>query len=260
MRVAESARVRNPEGRALVGGTPIPHSATRIPQSVMAFLRVRGLRKTFALGGERLEVLKGIDLDVTRGEFVAVVGPSGAGKSTLLHLLGALERPSAGEIAYGEVALGGLGEEALARFRNRTVGFVFQFHHLLPEFTALENVMLPLLIGRRGAPEARERAAAMLQAVGLGERLRHTPAELSGGEQQRVAMARALAAGPSVLLADEPTGNLDSKTGEGVFELLRQLNRERELTVIMVTHNEALSRRADRVVHMEDGRLEGRPA
>jgi len=188
------------------------------------------------------------------------VGPSGAGKSTLLHLLGALERPSAGEIAYGEVALGGLGEEALARFRNRTVGFVFQFHHLLPEFTALENVMLPLLIGRRGAPEARERAAAMLQAVGLGERLRHTPAELSGGEQQRVAMARALAAGPSVLLADEPTGNLDSKTGEGVFELLRQLNRERELTVIMVTHNEALSRRADRVVHMEDGRLEGRPA
>jgi len=221
---------------------------------------VRGLRKTFALGGERLEVLKGIDLDVTRGEFVAVVGPSGAGKSTLLHLLGALERPSAGEIAYGEVALGGLGEEALARFRNRTVGFVFQFHHLLPEFTALENVMLPLLIGRRGAPEARERAVAMLQAVGLGERLRHTPAELSGGEQQRVAMARALAAGPSVLLADEPTGNLDSKTGEGVFELLRQLNRERELTVIMVTHNEALSRRADRVVHMEDGRLEGRPA
>jgi lipoprotein-releasing system ATP-binding protein len=229
----------------------------RHPQSAIShgLLRVRGLRKAFAVGGERLEVLKGIDLDVARGEFVAVVGPSGAGKSTLLHLLGALERPSAGEIAYGEVALEGLGEESLARFRNRTVGFVFQFHHLLPEFTALENAMLPLLIGRQGTSEARERAEAMLKAVGLGERLRHTPAELSGGEQQRVAIARALAAGPSVLLADEPTGNLDRKTGEGVFELLRQLNRERDLTVILVTHNEALSRRADRLVHMEDGRL-----
>ncbi len=229
-------------------------SAIRNPQSAI-FLRVRGLRKSFALGGERLEVLKGIDLDVARGEFVAVVGPSGAGKSTLLHLLGALERPSAGEIFYGEVALAAFSEESLARFRNHTVGFVFQFHHLLPEFTALENVMLPLLIGRRSAAEARGQAAAILQAVGLAERLRHTPTELSGGEQQRVAIARALAPGPAVLLADEPTGNLDSKTGEGVFELLRQLNRERELTVIMVTHNEALSRRADRVVHMEDGRL-----
>jgi lipoprotein-releasing system ATP-binding protein len=231
--------------------------AIRNPQSAIGngFLRVRGLRKAFALGAERLEVLKGIDLEVARGEFVAVVGPSGAGKSTLLHLLGALERPSAGEIFYGEVALANLSEESLARFRNQTVGFVFQFHHLLPEFTALENAMLPLLIGRRTAAEARGEAAAILQAVGLAERLRHTPSELSGGEQQRVAIARALAPGPAVLLADEPTGNLDSKTGEGVFELLRQLNRERELTVIMVTHNEALSRRADRVVHMEDGRL-----
>jgi lipoprotein-releasing system ATP-binding protein len=232
----------------------VADSAIRNPQSAM-FLKVRGLRKTFALGGERLEVLKGIDLDVARGEFVAVVGPSGAGKSTLLHLLGALERPSAGEVFYGEFALANLLEEPLARFRNQTVGFVFQFHHLLPEFTALENVMLPLLIGRRSAAEARGAAEAILQAVGLADRLRHTPAELSGGEQQRVAIARALAPGPAVLLADEPTGNLDSKTGEGVFELLRQLNRERELTVIMVTHNEALSRRADRVVHMEDGRL-----
>ncbi len=218
-------------------------------------LRARALRKTFAVGGERLEVVKGVDLDVARGEFVAVVGPSGAGKSTLLHLLGALERPSAGEIAYGDVILGQLSEDALARFRNQTVGFVFQFHHLLPEFTALENVMLPLLIGRRAPAEARQRAEALLHAVGLGDRLRHTPAELSGGEQQRVAIARGLAAGPAVLLADEPTGNLDSKTGEGVFDLLRQLNRERDLTVIMVTHNETLSRRTDRVVHMQDGRL-----
>jgi lipoprotein-releasing system ATP-binding protein len=218
-------------------------------------LRAQGLRKTFVVGAERLEVLKGIDLAVGRGEFVAVVGPSGAGKSTLLHLLGALERPSAGVVAYGGLLLGDLSEEALARFRNRTVGFVFQFHHLLPEFTALENVMLPLLIGRRGASEARGRAESLLHAVGLGDRLRHTPTELSGGEQQRVAMARALAAEPAILLADEPTGNLDSKTGEGVFDLLRQLNRERELTVVMVTHNESLSRRADRVVRMEDGRL-----
>ncbi len=218
-------------------------------------LRAQGLRKTFVLGAERLEVLKGIDLEVGRGEFVAVVGPSGAGKSTLLHLLGALERPSAGAVAYGGLVLGDLSEEALARFRNRTVGFVFQFHHLLPEFTALENAMLPLLIGRRDAAEARRRAMELLQAVGLEDRLRHTPSELSGGEQQRVAIARALAAAPAVLLADEPTGNLDSKTGEEVFDLLRQLNRERELTVIMVTHNEALSRRADRVVRLEDGRL-----
>ena len=218
-------------------------------------LRTQGLRKTFTVGAERLEVLKGIDLAVARGEFVAVVGPSGAGKSTLLHLLGALERPSAGGVAYGGLLLGDLSEEALARFRNRTVGFVFQFHHLLPDFTALENVMLPLLIGRRGAAEARSQAEGLLHAVGLGDRLRHGPAELSGGEQQRVAIARALAAGPDILLADEPTGNLDSKTGEGVFDLLRQLNRERELTVVMVTHNESLSRRADRVVRMEDGRL-----
>ncbi len=223
-------------------------------------LRARGLRKTFAVGGERLEVLKGIDLEVGRGEFVAVVGPSGAGKSTLLHLLGALERPSAGDVDYGEVALGSLSEDALARFRNRTVGFVFQFHHLLPEFTALENAMMPLLIARRGGAEAGAGAGAMLQAVGLADRLRHTPGELSGGEQQRVAIARALAAEPAVLLADEPTGNLDSKTGKGVFDLLRQLNRERELTVIMVTHNEALSRRADRVIHMQDGRLAPPPA
>ena len=223
-------------------------------------LRARGLRKMFAVGGERLEVLKGIDLEVGRGEFVAVVGPSGAGKSTLLHLLGALERPSAGDVDYGEVALGSLSEDALARFRNRTVGFVFQFHHLLPEFTALENAMMPLLIARRGVAEALAGAGAMLQAVGLADRLRHTPGELSGGEQQRVAIARALAAEPAVLLADEPTGNLDSKTGEGVFDLLRQLNRERELTVIMVTHNEALSRRADRVIHMQDGRLAPPPA
>ena len=218
-------------------------------------LRAQALRKTFVVGGERLEVVKGVDLDVARGEFVAVMGPSGAGKSTLLHLLGALERPSAGEIAYGDVVFGRLADENLARFRNRTVGFVFQFHHLLPEFTALENVMLPLLIGRCGAAEARLRAEPLLHAVGLGDRLGHTPSELSGGEQQRVAIARGLAAGPAVLLADEPTGNLDSKTGEGVFDLLRQLNRERELTVIMVTHNEALARRTDRVVHMQDGRL-----
>jgi lipoprotein-releasing system ATP-binding protein len=220
-------------------------------------IQVRELTKSFPRDGEQVDVLKGLSLDIGPGELVAVVGPSGAGKSTLLHLLGALERPTSGDIRYGDTLLSALSDSDLAEFRNRRVGFVFQFHHLLPEFTALENVMLPLLIRRRAVAEARARARTLLGQVGLEGRLTHRPGELSGGEQQRVALARALVGEPAVLLADEPTGNLDSKTGHEVFDLLRRLNRERRLTCVMVSHNEALAAQADRVLHMLDGRLAG---
>jgi len=216
---------------------------------------VQDVWKSFPRDGDRVEVLKGISLRIQPGELVAMVGPSGVGKSTLLHLLGALERPTSGEVRYGETALSGLSDAALAAFRNRQVGFVFQFHHLLPEFTALENAMLPLLIRRQATAEARDRALALLEQVGLADRLRHRPGELSGGEQQRVALARALVGEPAVLLADEPTGNLDSKTGEEVFELLRQMNQTRGLTCVCVTHNEALASRSDRILRMLDGRM-----
>lgn len=220
-----------------------------------AEIAVRDVWKRFARDGEQVEVLKGVSFAVPPGELVAVVGPSGVGKSTLLHLLGGLERPSAGEIAYGDRVLSTLDEAGLARFRNRHVGFVFQFHHLLPEFTAVENVMLPLLIRREPVEGSRRRAEALLRQVGLGGRLAHRPGELSGGEQQRVAMARALIGEPTVLLADEPTGNLDSRTGEEVFDLLGRLNRERRLTSILVTHNDALAARCDRILRMLDGRI-----
>jgi len=219
------------------------------------FIRAREVSKSFQIGGGALEVLKGVNLSIEKGEFVAIVGPSGVGKSTLLHLLGALDRPTAGEVLYEDLDLGRLDDGQLARFRNQTVGFIFQFHHLLPEFTAVENVMMPLLVGRRHRTQAREVAASLLREVGLEQRLEHRPAELSGGEQQRVAIARALAASPKVLLADEPTGNLDTKTGEAAYELLRRLNRERGLTLVMVTHNEGLARRSDRIVPMLDGRI-----
>ena len=219
------------------------------------FIRAKEVYKSFRVGGGTVEVLKGVDLSIEKGEFVAIVGPSGVGKSTLLHLLGALDRPTAGEIFYEDTSLGRLDNGQLASFRNQTVGFIFQFHHLLPEFTALENVMLPLLVARRKRSQAQEIAASLLGEVGLEPRLAHRPPELSGGEQQRVAIARALGAGPKVILADEPTGNLDTKTGDAAFELLRRLNRERGLTFIMVTHNEGLARRADRIVSMLDGRI-----
>lgn len=218
-------------------------------------IRARDLHKHFHRAGETLHILKSVSLTVSAGEFVAVVGPSGAGKSTLLHLLGALDRPTGGELYYEDRPLWTLPDAELAAFRGRTVGFVFQFHHLLPEFTALENAMMPALIGRRPAAEAVEAARALLVRVGLGERLRHRPGELSGGEQQRVAVARALVSSPRVVLADEPTGNLDRKTGEEVFALLRLFNREQGVALVLVTHNEALSRQADRVLRLEDGRL-----
>lgn len=219
------------------------------------FIRVDGVYKSFQVNGGTVDILKGIDLSIEKGEFIAIVGPSGAGKSTFLHLLGALDRPTAGEIFYETVSLGQMDDGQLAGFRNRTIGFIFQFHHLLSEFTALENVMMPLLVARRRPSQAREDAAALLKAVGLEPRLLHRPPELSGGEQQRVAIARALSAGPKVIFADEPTGNLDTKTGDATFELLRWLNLERGLTFVMVTHNEKLAHRSDRIVTMLDGRI-----
>ena len=193
------------------------------------------------MGTETLQVLKKVNLTIRPGEMISIVGASGAGKSTLLHLLGALDRPSEGAVYYGEKNIFDLPDAELARFRNTHIGFVFQFHHLLPEFSALENVMMPLLIQRIPADAAREKAEIALQEVGLQARVRHKPGELSGGEQQRVAIARALVNRPTVIFADEPTGNLDTKTGEAVSELLLRLNQERNMMIVLVTHNEKLA-------------------
>jgi len=199
--------------------------------------------------------LKEINLSVRRGERVAVVGASGAGKTTLMHILGALDRPTGGEVSFSGQEVMALRGSALDAFRNRTIGFVFQFHQLLPEFTALENVMMPALISGRPFAEAREKSEKILGEVGLSHRVAHKPGQLSGGEQQRVAIARALVLEPSVLLADEPTGNLDSRTSEEIFQLLERLHRERKLTMIIVTHSEHLAGRLDRIIRIEDGRI-----
>lgn len=221
-----------------------------------ALLEARGIRKVFAGGdGRPLEVLAGVDLDVRRGELIAVVGASGAGKSTLLHLLGALDRPTAGDIWLEGSRYADLGPQGLSEMRNRKLGFVFQFHHLLREFTALENVMMPLLIGGVVEREARSRAEERLSAVGLAGRMTHRPAELSGGEQQRCAVARALVHDPSLVLADEPSGNLDHASSEHLHEMLFRLAREFETAIVIVTHNRQLAARADRILWLEDGRL-----
>lgn len=219
-------------------------------------LEVRDVAKEYVGGdGTRLRVLDGVSLAVPRGEMVAVVGESGAGKSTLLHVLGALERPSAGDVRLGGQSLAGQSDTALAEARNRLVGFVFQFHHLLREFTALENVMMPLRIAGEAPRRARERAAALLERVGLAARMQHRPSALSGGEQQRAAVARALAAGPAVLLADEPSGNLDQANAERLHELFSGLAREEQLALVVVTHNPALAARAERVLRLAGGQL-----
>lgn len=220
-----------------------------------SYIRIEDLRKSFGKGEGRVDVLKGVDLELTRGEMVAVLGVSGAGKSTMLHILGGLERPGAGKVLYEERDIFSMGDSALSEFRNREIGFVFQFHHLLPEFTAIENVMMPALIGRMKREDAMERADELLKRVGLSERIRHKPGELSGGEQQRVAMARALVMNPKILLADEPTGNLDSKTGEEIFDLMAELNRDLGITYVMVTHNERLASKMGRQVTVQDGRI-----
>jgi len=220
---------------------------------VKELIEVRDVFKAFGNGGKRVEVLRGINLTFTRGERTAIVGASGAGKTTLLHILGVLDRPTSGKVFYWGEDVFRLNERDLALFRNREVGFVFQFHHLLPEFSALENTMMPCLIGGMSKKEAAGRAETILTQVGLKDRLPHKPGELSGGEQQRVAVARALVMDPKVLLADEPTGNLDTKTGESVFDLLLDLNRVKNVTLIIVTHNLQLAGRLSRQVRLVDG-------
>jgi lipoprotein-releasing system ATP-binding protein len=222
-------------------------------------VRVVRMCKEFNLGTRVLEVLRDVDLTLRRGEMVTIMGASGAGKSTFLHCLGTLDLPTRGEVIFntdkGEVDVTQLSPPDLADFRNRTIGFVFQFHHLLPEFNAVENVMMPALIGRMAQREARERAESLLADVGMSERLRHRPGELSGGEQQRVAIARALIMRPRLLLADEPTGNLDTKTSGEVQDLLFRLNDDYGLTMLVVTHSNELAAKMPRVVRMADGRI-----
>jgi lipoprotein-releasing system ATP-binding protein len=214
---------------------------------------IRQLRKSYDHGGRQIEVLRGIDLTIGAGEMVAIVGSSGVGKSTFLHVIGTLDQPSGGSILYDDVDVTRMAPAKLADFRNHTIGFVFQFHHLLPEFTAVENCAMPALIAGLGRAEASERATALLERVGLAHRLTHRPGELSGGEQQRVALARALIMQPRVLLADEPTGNLDTHTGEEIHQLIVELNHERGMTMVVVTHNPEFAARLPRRVRMVDG-------
>jgi len=215
----------------------------------------RKLHKAYALGSRAVEVLRGVSLEVPRGAFLALRGASGAGKSTLLHLLGGLDTPTAGEVVMDGRSLAAMSAGELAVFRNRRVGFVFQAYHLLPDLDALENVCLPARIARVPASEARRRGTELLERVGLGHRLDHRPSELSGGEQQRVAIARALINGPDLILADEPTGNLDSHTGEAIIELLCALRVERQATLLIATHDARVAARAPRALELEDGQL-----
>ena len=224
----------------------------------MALIRVENVTKSFVTDGKRVDVLRGIDLTVERGEVINILGASGAGKSTLLYILGALDRPTSGVVNHDGVSLFSMGDRDLAAFRNRKIGFVFQFHHLLPEFTAIENVMMPALIARIKPAEARHRAAGILDRLGLADRGDHKPGELSGGEQQRVAVARAILLSPDVILADEPTGNLDTKTGEEVHQVLMDLNREMNITMIIVTHNLKLAKKDGRSMILEDGKIKDR--
>ena len=228
-------------------------------------IETQNLQKSFITKAGELQVLKGIDLSISEREMVSIVGASGVGKSTLLYILGALDKPTIGKVFFHGIDISSLNEDSLATFRNTTVGFVFQFHHLLPEFTALENVMMPGLIlrsqkssakgGRSQYKEMHKKAEGLLDEMGLLERKEHRPGELSGGEQQRVAVARALILEPKVILADEPTGNLDTETGEELFNLLIHLNKEKGITFIIVTHNESLSKRCHRTLRMVDGRI-----
>lgn len=218
-------------------------------------LQCDGLAKTYAEGRLETPVFKDLDLSVREGETVAILGASGAGKSTLLHLLGGLDTPTSGEVHVAGQRMSGLSDAERGRLRNRALGFVYQFHHLLPEFTALENVMMPVLLGGMDIPEAETRARHLLDGVGLGHRLDHKPGELSGGERQRAAVARALVNRPACVLGDEPTGNLDEKTAATVFELMLSLNREQRTSLVLVTHDRRLARRLDRVLELHEGRL-----
>lgn len=219
-------------------------------------IEIKELSKFFILDGTRIEVLRSLNLKIAQGESVAILGASGAGKSTLLHILGTLDHPSSGSLLYDGADVFQWNERKLAQFRNGKIGFVFQFHHLLPEFTSLENTIMPALVGGMPKQKARERAEIILNDVGLGDRMAHKPGELSGGEQQRVAVARALMMGPEVLLADEPTGNLDTETGEKIEDVLLDLNRTKGITLIVVTHNQALAQRMSRSIGLKDGKIQ----
>jgi lipoprotein-releasing system ATP-binding protein len=224
-----------------------------------AILSLRGVSKVFTETGSRIELFRDLDFDLEAGDFVSITGASGAGKSTLLHILGLLESPTEGSVLFRGEAVSGLGDARLSRIRNATIGFVFQFHHLLPDLTALENVLLPLRIGgpgREGLAAGRDRAIALLEQAGLGDRLDHTPAQLSGGERQRAAVARALIQNPAVLLCDEPSGNLDARNSERLHTLLADLNRTLGVTVLVVTHDPALAARAMRPLTLREGLLE----
>jgi len=223
-------------------------------------LSAHGLTKTYIMGARSLEVLKGVDVEIKRGDFVALRGASGTGKSTLLHLIGGLDTPNAGEIVFHGQKLSGFSEGRLTHFRNRSVGFVFQAYHLLPELTALENVCLTARIARIPAGDAEKRARELLGRVGLAGRTDHKPAELSGGEQQRVAIARALINEPELLLADEPTGNLDSKTGVEIIDLLKGLRTEKNMTLVIATHDEKVAAHAERVIQLVDGLVSNLPS
>ncbi len=235
---------RKPEDRAVANG---PDSGEVI--------RAEGLGKTYAEGKLRTPVFDGLDFQVEAGETVAILGASGAGKSTLLHLLGGLDTPTAGEVYVAGRKMSALSDAARGKLRNRALGFVYQFHHLLPEFTALENVMLPVLLGGHPAGEAAQRAKSLLEDVGLGHRLEHKPGELSGGERQRAAVARALVNRPACVLGDEPTGNLDEKTAATVFDLMLGLNRAQRTSLVLVTHDRGMARKLDRVMELHEGRL-----
>lgn len=240
---------------AAVAANASESEAQRGAAARAAAIEARGLRKVYGSGAAALTILDGVNLAVGEGELVAIVGPSGAGKSTLLHLLAALDRPTSGTVYFAGEALETLSEEALADFRNRSIGFVWQRHHLLPDFTAGENVAMPLLMRGTARGEALDRAGQWLTQVGLASRIKHRAGELSGGEQQRVAIARALVNAPAVLLADEPTGDLDEQNAEAIFELMQRLHRTHRLTSILATHNSGLSRRCDRVLGLEHGHL-----
>ena len=220
-----------------------------------AVLSCQGLAMTYAEGKMRTPVFDGLDLSVAKGETVAILGASGAGKSTLLHLLGGLDMPTAGEVFVAGQKMSALSDAARGTLRNKSLGFVYQFHHLLPEFTALENVMLPVLLSGADVGDARKRSRELLESVGLGHRLEHKPGELSGGERQRAAVARALVNKPACVLGDEPTGNLDEKTAATVFELMLALNRDQHTSLVMVTHDRRLARRLDRVLELHEGKL-----
>lgn len=221
-------------------------------------LEVKNIHKVYNNGSKALVVLKGIDLSIAEGGFVAITGPSGAGKSTLLHILGGLDMPSEGSVFVGGEDINSLDDLALSRLRNKKIGFIFQFYHLLSEFTVLENVLMPALISRQSAlhgPQIKKEALALLENVGLKDRITHFPAQLSGGEKQRVAIARALINKPAFLFCDEPTGNLDSKTGSEIMSLIKKINSENKMTVVLVTHNIELTKMADSVYHLRDGAL-----